>query len=82
MYNCAECGNKIVGNKNHVCPGQRKCKFCKAIVGPDHQCFIQRYQCKNNSSEDSDDEGDEEMKPEKSSSASTLNLPKKLVNIM
>ena len=67
VYNCAKCDNRIVGNKkNHVCPGQRKCKFCKTIVGPDHQCFIQRYQCKNNSSEDSDDEEYEEMKPEKS----------------
>ena len=50
-----------------MCPGQRKCKFCKTIVGPDHQCFIQSYQCKNNSSEDSYDEQDEEMKMEKSS---------------
>ena len=60
-------------------------KLCKTIVGPDHQCFIQRYQCKNNSSEDSDDEEDEEMKPEKSSRFiffDFLNLPNKLVNIM
>ena len=39
---CAKCVNRIIGNKkNHVGPGQRKYKFCKTVVGPDHQCFIQ-----------------------------------------
>ena len=39
-----KCPSRIIGNKkNHVCPGQRKCKFCKAIVGPGHQCYIQKY---------------------------------------
>ena len=68
MYNCEKCVSRIVGNKkNHAYPGQRNCKLYKIIVGPDHQCFIQRYQCKKNRSKDSDDEEDEEMKPEKSS---------------
>ena len=85
VYNCANCDNRIVCNKNnHVSPGQRKCKFCKTIVGPDRQCFIQSYQCKNNSSEDSEDEEDEEIKPEKSSRFIFFDFerPKKLVNII
>ena len=44
VYNCGKCGLRIVGNKkNHVCPGQRKCRNCKEIVGPNHQCYIQSY---------------------------------------
>ena len=43
VYNCDKCGIRIVGNKkNHVCPGQRKCKFCNEIMGPGHQCCIQK----------------------------------------
>ena len=37
VYNCGKCNFRIVGNKkNHVCPGQRKCRNCKEIVGPNH----------------------------------------------
>ena len=32
--------------RNHVCPGQKKSKMCKKIVGPELQCFIQPYTCK------------------------------------
>ena len=33
VYNCGKCNLRIVGNKkNHVCPGQRKCRNCKEIV--------------------------------------------------
>ena len=47
VYNCGKCNFRIVGNKkNHVCPGQRKCRNCKEIVGPNHQCYIQSYECK------------------------------------
>ena len=43
VYSCEKCSNRIIGNKkNHVCPGERKCKFCKEIVGPNHQCYIQK----------------------------------------
>ena len=42
VYNCGKCNLRIVGNKkNHVCPGQRKCRNCKENVGPNHQCYIQ-----------------------------------------
>ena len=45
VYNCGKCNFRIVGNKkNHVCPGQRKCRNCKEIVGPNHQCYIQSYE--------------------------------------
>ena len=64
VYNCVQCGIRIIGNKkNHVCPGQRKCKFCKEIVGPGHQCYIQKYIGKtqpNSSSEEEDEEDEEE----------------------
>ena len=47
VFNCEKCGNRIVENKrNHVCPGQKKCRICKKIVGPEHQCYIQPYVCK------------------------------------
>ena len=67
VYNCDKCGIRIIGNKKkHACPGQRKCKFCKEIVGPGHQCYIQKYQCKNQpNSEDEDEE--EEQKSEQTS---------------
>ena len=53
-------GNK----KNHVCPGQRKCRNCKEIVGPNHQCYIQSYECK---SEMTENEGEEEVSQPKKS---------------
>ena len=67
VYNCYKCGIRIIGNKKiQVCPGQRKCKFCKEIVGPGHQCYIQKYICQNQlSSEDEDEE--QEQKSEQTS---------------
>ena len=65
VYNCGKCGFKIVGNKkNHVCPGQRKCRNCKEIVRPNHQCYIQSYECK---SEMTENEGEEEVSQPKKS---------------
>ena len=59
VYNCGKCGFRTVGTKkNHVCPGQRKCRNCKEIVGPNHQCYIQSYECK---SEMTENEGEEEV---------------------
>ena len=59
VYNCGKCNFRSVGSKkNHVCPGQRKCRNCKEIVGPDHQCYIQSYECK---SELTENEGEEEV---------------------
>ena len=59
VYNCGKCNFRIVGTKkNHVCPGQRKCRNCKEIVGPNHQCYIQCYECK---SELTENEGEEEV---------------------
>ena len=39
----------------------RKCHICKEIVGPEHQCFIQKYVCKQD-----DESGDEEENDKKS----------------
>ena len=65
VYNCGKCNLRIVGNKkNHVCPGQRKCRNCKEIVGPNHQCYIQSYECK---SEMTENEGEEEVSQPKKS---------------
>ena len=65
VYNCGKCNLRIVGNKkNHVCPGQRKCRNCKEIVGPNHQCYIQSYECK---SEMTENEGEEEISQPKKS---------------
>ena len=60
-YNCEKCSNRIIGNKkNHVCPGERKCKFCKEIVGPNHQCYIQKYEKNKKCSESEDEQSQEE----------------------
>ena len=65
VYNCGKCNFRIVGTKkNHVCPGQRKCRNCKEIVGPNHQCYIQSYECK---SELTENEGEEEVSQPKKS---------------
>ena len=65
VYNCGKCNFRIVGSKkNHVCPGQRKCRNCKEIVGPNHQCYIQSYECK---SEMTENEGEEEVSQPKKS---------------
>ena len=54
-----------MGNKKiHVCPGPRKCRNCKAIVEPNHQCYIQSYECK---SEMTENEGEEEVSQPKKS---------------
>ena len=67
VYDCDKCGIQIIGNKKkHVCSGQRKCKFCKEIVGPGHQCYIQKYQCKNQPNSEKEDE-EEEQKSEQTS---------------
>ena len=35
VYNCGKCNFRIVGaKKNHVCPGQRKCRNCKRLLDP------------------------------------------------
>ena len=53
MFKCTKCGHKIVESKiNHVCPGMRKCYICKEIVGHNHQCFIQKYVCKHEETEE------------------------------
>ena len=70
MYNCYKCGIRITGNqKNHVCPRQRKCIFCKEIVGLGHQCYIQKYICQKNqlNSESEDKTEEDEQKSEQSS---------------
>ena len=67
VYSCEKCSNRIIGNKkNHVCPGERKCKFCKEIVGPNHQCYIQKYKKdkKRSESEECEDEESQEEEPE------------------
>ena len=55
-------GNK----KNHVCPGEKKCKFCKEIVWPNYQCYIQKYKKdkKCSKSEECEDEESQEEEPE------------------
>ena len=63
VYSCEKCSNRIIGNKkNHVCPGERKCKFCKEIVGQNHQCYIQKYKKdkKRSKSEECEDEESQE----------------------
>ena len=78
VYNCGKCNFRIVGNKkNHVCPGQRKCRNCKEIVGPNHQCYIQSYKCK---SEMTENEGEEEVFQPKKSSLMSSQI-KKLAHI-
>ena len=47
-----------------MCPGQRKCRNCKEIVGPNHQCYIQSYECKSGMTEN---EGEEEVSQPKKS---------------
>ena len=47
--------------KNHICPGKRKCHICKEIVGPDHQCYNQKYVCQQ------DDEFEDEEENKKKS---------------
>ena len=42
----------------------RKCHICKEIVGPDHQCYIQKYVCKHEE-EPGDEEEEEEEEEEK-----------------
>ena len=65
VYNCGKCNFRIVGNKkNHVCPGQRKCRNCKEIVGSNHQCYIQSYECQ---SEMTENEGEEDISQPKKS---------------
>ena len=65
VYNCGKCNFRIVGaKKSHVCLGQRKCRNCKEIVGPNHQCYIQSYECK---SEMTENEGQEEISQPKKS---------------
>ena len=67
VYSCEKCSNRIIGKKeNHVCPGERKCKFCKEIVGPNHQCYIQKYKQdkKRSKSEEFEDEESQEEEPE------------------
>ena len=65
VYSCGKCNFRINGNKkNHVCPGQRKCRNCKKIVGPNHQCYFQSYECKTEMTEN---EGEEEISQPKKS---------------
>ena len=66
VINCGKCNFRIVGSKkNHVCPGQRKCKNCKKIVGPNHQCYIQPKLVDYSDTESSDDEDDIRPPPRK-----------------
>ena len=45
VWNCKKCGQKVIETKrSHVCPGTKKCRCCKAIVGPDHDCYIPTYE--------------------------------------
>ena len=47
IYKCKKCGMTIIETKkNHVCKGMKKCKYCKKMVGPDHKCFIPKYESK------------------------------------
>ena len=86
MYSCEKCSNCIIGNKkNHVCPGERKCKFSKEIVGPNHQCYIQKYKKdkKHSKSEECEDEESQEEEPETTNLSSTISSQlKKRENIM
>ena len=67
VYSCEKCSGRIIGNKkNHVCPGERKCKFCKEIVGPNHQCYIQKYEKNKKCSESEDEQSQEEEESETS----------------
>ena len=67
VYNCEKCSGRIIGRKkNHVCPGNRKCKICKEIVGPNHQCYIQKYVSKTKVSKVADSESEESEDEEKS----------------
>ena len=81
VYNCDQCGIRIIGNmKNHVCPGQRKCKFCKEIVGSGHQCYIQKYIRKTQPNSEENEEN-EEVEEQKSEQTMILSHLKKRVNI-
>ena len=31
-------------SKSHTCPGEKKCKICKQVVGSRHKCFIQPFE--------------------------------------
>ena len=65
VYNCEKCSNRIIGNKtNHVCPGERKCKFRKEIVGPNHQCYIQKYKKDKKCSKSEECEDEESQGPD------------------
>ena len=45
VHNCQKCGQLIVMSKrNHTCPGTKKCRYCKEIVGSDHECYIPVYE--------------------------------------
>lgn len=44
VYLCKACNQTVVAtNKSHVCAGTRQCKYCKEIVGEDHDCYIPSY---------------------------------------
>ena len=54
----SKCGDRIVESKEKsYLSRNEKCHICKEIVGPDHQCYIQKYVCKNE--EESEDEEEE-----------------------
>ena len=50
-----------------MCPGQRECKFCKEIVGPGHQCYIQKYIWQTNQPKTDSEDEEEEQKSEQTS---------------
>ena len=43
---CKTCGEKVIARKSktHTCPGEKKCKICKKVVGSRHKCFIQPFE--------------------------------------
>ena len=65
LYSCEKRSGRVIGNKkNRVCAGERKCKFCKEIVGPNHQCYIQKYEKNKKCSESEDEQSKEEEESE------------------